>query len=154
MKNKILSVFIILTVALLSCNSRTFYQKTDNFPNQTWNMDSTLVYKVTILDSLQYYNFYINVTNTANYPYQNLYLFFTAQFPDSTAFTDTLNCILCDAHGDWTGKKVGKIMKNRFTLKSKVRFPQTGTYIFSVQQAMREEDLIGINNFGIILRHE
>jgi len=117
-------------------------------------MDTTLVYKVTILDSLQYYNFYINIKNTTEYPYQNLYLFFTTQFPDSTAFTDTLNCILCDAHGHWTGKKNGKIMKNKFIFKSKVRFPQTGTYTFSAQQAMRKYNLIGITNFGITLRYE
>jgi gliding motility-associated lipoprotein GldH len=69
-------------------------------------------------------------------------------------FTDTLNCILSDAFGRWTGKGSGKIKENRFVLKSKVRFPQTGIYIFSAQQAMTDEDLKGIANFGITLQNE
>jgi len=126
----------------------------EHLPNEIWNMDTTFVYKFTIADAAQYYNFYIDVRNTTDYPYQNLYLFFTTQFPDSTIFTDTLNCILSDAHGHWKGKGSGKIRENRFVLKSKVRFPQTGTYIFTAQQAMRDEDLKGIANFGITLQNE
>lgn len=139
---------------LFSCNHNTFYHKADTLPNETWNRDSVLVYQFTISDSLQYYNFYIDVRNTTQYPYQNLYLFFTTQFPDSTVFTDTLNCMLCDAYGRWAGKGSGKIKENRFILKSKVRFPQTGIYLFSAQQAMRVDDLEGITNFGITLQYE
>jgi gliding motility-associated lipoprotein GldH len=145
---------MLFTMILVSCNYNTFYQKSDILPNEIWNMDSTLVYEFTIVDSLQYYNFYVDVRNTTTYPYQNLYLFFTTQFPDSTVFTDTLNCILCDPYGRWTGKGSGRIKENRFVLKPKVRFPQTGTYIFSTQQAMRDNDLNGIINFGITLQYE
>jgi gliding motility-associated lipoprotein GldH len=154
MKKNLFFLFIILTVTAISCHRSPFYQKNDSMPNETWNIDSTLVYEFTILDSLQYYNFYIDVRNTTSYPYQNLYLFFTTQFPDSTMFTDTLNCILSDAFGRWTGKGTGKLKENRFVLKSKVRFPQTGTYIFTAQQAMREDNLTGITNFGITLLYE
>ncbi|MCL2291288.1 MAG: gliding motility lipoprotein GldH [Bacteroidetes bacterium] len=145
---------LVLFCLFISCKQKTFYQKMDHLPNETWNIDTTLTYEFTISDSLQYYNFYIDVRNTTDYPYQNLYLFFTTQFPDSTMFTDTLNCILSDAHGRWTGRGSGKIKQNRFVLKPKVRFPQTGTYIFSAQQAMRTDDLKGIANFGITLQNE
>jgi gliding motility-associated lipoprotein GldH len=117
-------------------------------------MDSTLVYNFTITDSLQFYNFFIDVRNTTDYPYQNLYLFFTTSFPDGTTFTDTLNCMLCDAYGRWTGKGSGRIKENRFIFKPKVRFQQKGDYLFSVQQAMREIDLIGITDLGITLQYE
>jgi gliding motility-associated lipoprotein GldH len=147
-------LLILFIGTAISCNQAPFYQKNDTLPNETWNMDSTLVYEFTILDSLQHYNFYIYLRNNTSYSYQNLYLFFTTQFPDSTVFTDTLNAILCDAHGRWAGKGTGKIKENRFLLKPKVRFPQKGTYIFSAQQAMREENLIGITNFGITLQYE
>jgi len=149
-----LMLFTILLCLFVSCNHKTFYQKTDTLPNEIWNSDTVLVYEFTISDSLQYYNFYIDVRNTTVYPYQNLYLFFTTQFPDNTMFTDTLNCILSDAYGRWTGKGSGRIKENRFVLKSKVRFPQTGTYVFLAQQAMRDDDLKGIANFGITLQHE
>jgi len=117
-------------------------------------MDSAFVYQFTITDSLQYYKFYIDVRNTTVYPYQNLYLFFTTQFPDSTVYTDTLNCLLSDAYGRWTGKGSGRIKDNRFLFKPKVRFQQKGNYIFTVQQAMREDNLKGITDFGITLLYE
>ena len=145
---------LLLVCALFSCNHNTFYHKTDVFPNETWNANTTLNYEFSILDSLQFYNIYVDVRNNTDYPYQNLYLFFTTQFPDNSRFTDTLNCILCDAYGRWTGKGSGRIKENRFTLKSKVRFQQKGDYIFSVQQAMREDDLKGITDFGITLQNE
>jgi gliding motility-associated lipoprotein GldH len=44
--------------------------------------------------------------------------------------------------------------ENQFPFKSKVRFPQTGNYIFTVQQAMRDDDLMGISDFGITLQYE
>jgi len=151
---KLTAMIVFLLCFLGSCNYKTFYHKIDALPNETWNLDSALAYEFTILDSLQFYYFYIDVRNTTAYPYQNLYLFFTTQFPDSTIFTDTLNCILSDAYGRWTGKGSGRIKENRFILKSKVRFPITGTYTFSAQQAMRDDDLKGIANFGITLQHE
>ena len=150
---KSLTIFTLLCL-LVSCNNTTAYQKMDQLPNETWNIDNRLVYEFDVLDASTYYNFFIDVRNTTDYPYQNLYLFFTTQFPDSTVFTDTLNCILSDAYGRWTGSGSGRIKQNRFVLKSKVRFPQTGTYLFLAQQAMRDDDLKGVANFGITLQYE
>jgi gliding motility-associated lipoprotein GldH len=153
-KSFLLFTLILTACFLFSCKHNTFYQKIDDLPNEIWNIDNLLVYEFTIIDSLQYYNFYVDVRNSIEYPFQNLFLFFQTQFPDSTVFTDTLNCILCDPYGRWKGKGSGRIKENRFILKSKVRFPQKGTYIFSAQQAMREENLNGIINFGITLQYE
>ena len=154
LKKLIFFYFILLAIVAISCNSKTFYQKNDHLPNEIWNVDHVLVYEFDILDSLQFYNFYIDVRNTTDFPYQNLYLFFTTQFPDGEIATDTLNCILSDPYGRWTGKGSGRIRENRFILKSKVRFPLTGTYTFSAQQATRDDDLTGIANFGITLQYE
>jgi gliding motility-associated lipoprotein GldH len=152
-KNFLFVSIILIAGLVVACKPKIFYQETDQLSNGIWNVDTTLVYEFKISDSLQYYNFYIDVRNTPDYPYQNLYLFFTTQCPDSTQFTDTLNCILCDAYGRWKGKGSGRIKANNFLLKSKVRFPQKGTYIFSAQQAMRDENLNGIINFGITLQY-
>ena len=146
-------MFVILFL-FVACKQNIFYQKTDILPNEAWDMNNTLVYEFEILDSLQYYIFYIDVRNTTDYPYQNLHLFFTTQFPDGEMFTDTLTGIVSDAYGRWTGKGSGKIRENRFVLRQKVRFQQKGTYLFSAQQAMRDSVLKGITDFGITLQYE
>ena len=145
---------LLFCLLLFACNQTTFYQKSDVLPNESWNMNNTLVYKFEISDSLQYYNFFIDVRNTTNYPYQNLYLFFTTQFPNGELFTDTLNGTISDAYGRWSGRGTGRIRENRFVLKSKVRFQQKGVYVFSAQQAMRDSVLKGISDFGITLQYE
>ena len=154
LKNLFFLLMILVAGSVVSCNHNTFYHKTVELSNEIWNMDSTLTYQFTIQDSLQFYSFYIDVRNTTNYPYQNLYLFFTTQFPDSTVYVDTLNCILSDAYGRWKGTGSGRIKDNRFVLKSKVRFVQKGDYVFSARQAMRETNLKGITDFGITLKYE
>lgn len=153
-KNFMLVSFLIFALFFVACTHKTYYQKLNPIRNEIWNKDTLFVYEFNVEDSSKYYNFYINVRNTTDYAYQNLYLFFTSQFPDSTIFTDTLNCILFDPYGRWTGKGSGRIKENRFIFKSKVRFPQTGNYIFTAQQAMRDENLTGITDFGITLQYE
>ena len=148
------SVSALLLFCFSACNQNVFYQKSDALPNEEWDMNNKLVYEFTISDSLQYYSFCIDVRNTTDYPYQNLHLFFTTQLPDGEIFTDTLNGMVSDAYGRWTGKGSGKIRENRFVLKPKVRFNQKGSYIFLAQHAMRDTVLKGIANFGITLQYE
>ena len=144
----------ILLFCFSACNHKTFYHKTYTLPNEVWDIENKLVYEFEIIDSLQYYNFYIDVRNTSDYPYQLLHLFFTTQFPDGEKFTDTLSGRICDAYGRWTGKGSGRIRENRFVLKSKVRFQQKGAYVFTAQQAARDSVLKGIADFGITLQYE
>ena len=77
------------------------------------------------------------------------YIFFTTEFPNGYVATDTLGCILSDPFGKWKGKGNGRIKDNRFLFKPKVCFHQKGIYRFTVQQAMRDDNLKGIANFGI-----
>lgn len=138
---------------LTSCNNHIFYEKIDTIKDETWNVNQKLVYEFEITDSTQYYNIYINVRNTTDYPYQNLYIFLTNQFPSGLQMVDTLGSILCDPFGKWYGKGSGRIKDNKFLLRKQVRFQQKGIYKFTAQQAMREENLHGIANFGITFEH-
>lgn len=149
-----ISILIFLFYLIVSCQSKTFYQKIDNLPSAAWNMDSILSFEFEITDSLQYYDFYIDIRNTTDYPYRNGCFFFTTIFPDSTFAKDTLTGIFSDAYGKWTGKGSGRIKENRFLLKKQVRFAQKGIYQFKAQQAMRDTVLKGITDFGMVLIYE
>jgi gliding motility-associated lipoprotein GldH len=149
MIKKILFFLIVFIVTFTSCKNDVFYEKIDTIKNETWNVNQKLVYEFEITDSLQYYNIFLNVRNSTDYPYQNFYIFLTNQFPSGLQMVDTLGSILCDPFGKWYGKGSGRIKDNKFLLKKQVRFQQKGKYIFTVQQGMREENLRGIANFGI-----
>ncbi|MCQ2286951.1 MAG: gliding motility lipoprotein GldH [Bacteroidales bacterium] len=147
--NKFSFLFLLLVLLGLSSCKNAFYEKMDSLPDEVWNIDTVLSYEVEITDSLQYYNFYVNIRNTTDFETQNFYIFLTTTFPDGFSARDTLGCVMCDPHGRWTGKGNGRIRENKFLLKPKVRFADKGVYRFDVQQAMRSDNVKGIADFGI-----
>jgi gliding motility-associated lipoprotein GldH len=153
MKLKPFYLFLIAVVPFFfaSCNGKVFYEKIDHIDNEIWNVDSALHYEMEITDSLQYYNLYINVRNTVAFETQYFYVFLTSEFPNGYIGQDTLGCVLCDPYGKWTGKGVGRLKENHFLFKPKVRFAQKGIYKFTVRQAMREDNVKGISDFGMSL---
>jgi len=153
MKSKFFFTSLTLILLYPSCGKKIFYQKNDTITNEVWNIDSLLHYQFEIFDSIQFYNFYVDVRNTVDYPFQDFHIFFTTTFPNGFLATDTLSCILSDPFGKWKGKGSGRIKENRFLFKPKVRFQQKGIYHFAVQQAMREDNLKGIASFGITVEY-
>jgi gliding motility-associated lipoprotein GldH len=76
-------------------------------------------------------------------------LFLNIEFPDGTTLRDTIECILAQRNGQWSGKGFGKIRSNSFLFRTNVWFPQPGNYVFRMEQAMRTELLEGIADIGL-----
>jgi gliding motility-associated lipoprotein GldH len=145
-------LFFLLTATLLcSCGPKRFYEEISPVDKKGWHQDSLLTFRIDITDSTQYYDFYLFVRNTNDYAMQNFYVFFTTEFPNGFKSQDTLGFVLCDKYGNWKGKGHGYLKEQQFLFKPNVRFAHCGTYTFTVQQAMREEKLKGISDFGIAL---
>jgi len=62
---------------------------------------------------------------------------------------DTIECLLADDSGKWLGKERGKMVDNRILFRRGIRFKLSGNYSFEFEQAMRDTDLNGIEDFGI-----
>ncbi len=145
----IISCFALLLFA--GCNFKTYYAEVKQLPDEKWAVDKPLYYKMTIEDSMQYYNMYILLRNTTDFETQNLYVFMKTRYPDGHTEQDTLGFILCDKFGNWTGKGNGRLKDNKFLFQPKVRFPYNGEYVFTVTQGMRTDVVEGIESFGIKL---
>ncbi len=142
---------LALMLSLCSCNFNVKYQSNNDIENDSWNISNVLTHNVEITDSMEVYNMFISVRNTVDYKYENLFMFVTTKFPNGKMAKDTLECILADKMGKWYGKGNGKYKDSKILFMPKVRFPQNGKYVIEIQQAMREEPLVGISNIGIIL---
>lgn len=140
---------LIILILLTSCDPKRVYENYLPTDKNLWNRYDIKKFDVQIKDTTIFYDFYINIRNTTDYPYSNMFIFFNTQFPDGQLFRDTLECQLADLQGRWLGKGIGKIKDNRIRFKSMVRFPRSGTYLFSVEQAMRVVDLQGITDIGL-----
>ena len=78
------------------------------------------------------------------------YLFPQLDDPLGGAYArDTIECILADNSGKWLGEGSGDIWDNQILFKKGVRFRKTGTYRFTLEQAMRVENLPLIMDVGM-----
>ena len=150
MKNRnIIFGIVLLLGTLLSCDNNRIFEENISIPNKEWTVDYKPTFDFEIQDTTLFYNFYINLRNNTDYPYSNLYLFVNSHLPDGSMATDTLEVYLADREGKWLGKGLGKIKESRFFLKQNLVFPHKGEYSIEIEQAMRTEKLIGIEDIGI-----
>jgi gliding motility-associated lipoprotein GldH len=145
-----LFIMVFTFVATLSgCNENILFEENQSVNTRGWHVNDTLFFTYNLSDTTALHDLYINVRNSADYPYSNLYIFFETYFPDGRVYRDTVEMILADRFGQWTGSGFGSIKSNSFHFRRDVWFPLAGEYQFAIQHAMREESLRGISDMGI-----
>lgn len=136
---------------LYSCSKPAITQK--EFPiGESWHKDSILTFSFEQKASVKAYDIFLTIKNNDDYKWSNLFLFCDIYFPNKTEhIRDTLEFILADNKGEWTGKGTLEYT-SKFPFRKNVKFPQTGVYKISIQQAMRCSDndniINGISNVG------
>ncbi len=136
-------------IVIVSCADHVVFHNTKPVDAEAWHMEDTVRFEVPIDDTLSLHELYLDVRNTTDYAYSNLFLFMDIEFPDGRVLRDTLECILAARDGSWTGKGFGRIKSNRFLFRDDAWFPDKGVYAFKVSQGMRYEKLSGISDIGI-----
>lgn len=145
------TLILVATAALLlfSCNSRVYYTNEIDVDEQGWNKDDALQFDVAVDDTLQMFDFYIDIRNTARYSYANTFLFINTTFPDGSVAYDTLECPLADLQGHWYGRRTGRFIDSRFVFRRHVIFPHSGHYHFAVSHGMRDTNVVGLRSVGL-----
>lgn len=142
-------LLVILSLIVVSCSQTAIYDSSVVVENEELNRDSVAVFEVGIADTAQLYNIAINIRNTTEYRFQNIYIFADIIAPNGAVQRDTVECFLADNAGRWLGKGHGALRDNRFVYRRGVKFATRGSYTFRLQQAMRVNPLQGIANIGI-----
>lgn len=147
-KLKLLVITAVTSMLIAACSDNYVYNGYVTMPHERWHADSLASFRVPVSDTITFYNLFVNVRNTTDYPYQNLYLFINITAPNGASVRDTFECYLADDHGKWLGKGKGKLRDNRFIYRQNIRFGTEGDYTVTLQQAMRVEQLKGISEVG------
>lgn len=134
-----------------SCGTPPVFEHYKTIETEVWDVDDTVKTSFAIVDTIQTYNFFINLRNNNNYNYSNLYVFVDTEFPNGKKLTDTVECVLAYPDGRWIGNGFGNVYDNRVMYKFRKRFPLIGTYQLKITHAMREEKLDGILDVGFRL---
>ncbi len=142
-------------ISFVACNDPYLvYEENLEIPKGEWIVSEKARIEVPVEDTVSQHNFLINVRNTEEYPYRNLYVFVKTTFPNGKTSRDTVGIVLADATGKWLGSGSGYLRSSRYPTNAIMysynkRFPMSGKYIFEIQHAMRVDTLYGIRNIGL-----
>ena len=139
-------LLFFLVVGFVSCQNENKKEVYHSFNNNTWNTDSIVSFELDNIDTTSSHDLYLMVRHTTNFKFQNLFLF--TNFENQQ---DTLELFLSEKSGRWLGKGFGEIKELKIRIKENVNFKENQDQIFSVEQAMRYEDLEKIINLTEIV---
>lgn len=133
--NKLLALFLT-AISLLSCESDTVFSETRAMDGQ-WGADEVVDFKLPQLDSLKKYDLFVNIRNTNEYKFNNLFLIVSMNFPHGKIVTDTIEYRMANPDGSWMGQGIGNVKENKLWYKQNVPFLEEGNYTIDIAQAMR-----------------
>jgi len=149
MRKHILFIIAMSALAFASCDRNKVYEEYVEIDDYVWNSAKPLSFEFEISDTTALHDIYVNVRHANQYPYSNLWLFINSWAPSGQKAVDTIQCVLADEHGKWTGSGLGDIWDKQILWKKNVRFATAGKYHVEYNQAMRTENLVGIMDMGL-----
>ena len=139
-------LLIFLVIGFVSCQNDNKKEVYHSFKNNTWKTDSIVSFEFDNIDTTSSHDLYLMIRHTTNFKFQNLFLF--TNFENQQ---DTLELFLSEKSGRWLGKGFGEIKELKVRVKENVNFKENQDQIFSIEQAMRYEDLEKIINLTEIV---
>jgi len=136
---------------LMACDRQVVFENNVAIAPTGWSQDAPVQFEWDITDTVSLHNFYVSIRNGEGYPYSNIFLFVSMEFPNGKLSVDTIDCPLADRDGHWLGSGLGDLYDNRIIFKERKKFPMAGHYRISIQQAMVEKDLPEIYDVGFRL---
>jgi gliding motility-associated lipoprotein GldH len=116
---------------------------------KAWSWEETARFEVDIVDTSARYNLFIGLRHEANYGYMNCWLRIRTILPSGDTTTNRLDIRLAEPDGTWLGQCAVDLCTQRELIGDRRRFPEPGTYVFELEQDMRENPLPGIRDVGI-----
>ena len=151
-----LLVLACLTIVFVACNDNSVFFEYQSLANQKWKNKEPVVFDFKISDTISKNNLFINIRNTNEYSFSNLYIISELYFPNGKKMIDTLHYQMADDKGRFLGKGFSEIKENKLFYKQGIQFPNSGNHQLAIYQAMRRngeengiENLEGILDVGL-----
>ncbi|AXT51804.1 gliding motility lipoprotein GldH [Aquimarina sp. BL5] len=137
---------LFLLISIVSCDDTRVFDEYKTV-SDSWEKDEKISFALPELDSLQGYNLFINVRNTNDYKFSNLFLISEMEFPNGKIVTDTLEYEMAKPNGEWLGVGFTDLKESKLWYKENVNFAEKGVYKVVLQHAMRKNgETLGINS--------
>ena len=150
--------FKVLTLALFvallsSCDDKRVFEDNRDFAAKAWYIDSVQTFQFEVKEIDKPYNLLINIRNSENYPYYNLFQkYYLSDSSGQELKSQQTELILMDPKtGKPLGKGLGDIYSHQFELLGNFTFPHKGKYTIKLKQYMRQDPLPEIYSVGFRL---
>ena len=161
-KSKYWILYVVLVLSIVSCDSNRVFDEYQSVSGQ-WDKDNIIEFKLTPPDTTNTYNLYVNLRNTEDYKYSNLFLIVELNYPNGKALKDTLEYEMANPDGTFLGTGFTDVKENKLWFKGHEEpfiFDEKGEYSINIQHAMREngsingiDKLEGITDVGFRIEH-
>lgn len=146
-------VFIGVITLFQACDDSRYFEESKPLEDQSWGINEKIGFEFDVEDTVNTYDFFINLRNGSDYPYANIWVFVDYTYPNSSTFTDTIECPLATPDGRWIGSGIGDIIDNKILFKKNARFPLAGHYNINFRHGMRDEEVPQIMDVGLRISH-
>lgn len=130
-------VFFLVSMAFFSCEPNHVVFNQTKALDGFWDEKEILEFALPELDSLKKYDLFLNIRNTNDFKYNNIFLIVSMNFPHGKTVTDTLEYRMANPDGSWMGYGIGNIKENKLWYKESVQFFEEGNYKIDISHAMR-----------------
>lgn len=146
MQSRVVVVSFLMSLFLMACDGDSVYDEYQSVPNN-WNKNKVISFDIKVPDSTKPYNLFVNLRNTGDYKYSNLFLIVEMNFPKGKVIRDTLEYRMAKPSGELLGTGLSSVKENKLWYKEAVVFNEGGEYKVNIQHAMRVNgDVNGIVN--------
>ncbi len=132
---------LLVMVLFFSCDSNTVVSESKSL-SEIWNKNEKIEFTMPQLDTLKRYNLFVNLRNTNDYRFNNIFLIVSMEFPHGKTITDTLEYKMANPDGTWLGTGIGNIKENKLWYKENISFLENGDYKIRINHAVRNNGTI------------
>jgi gliding motility-associated lipoprotein GldH len=165
--NRLLVFFCLpllsLSLWLHSCTTIDLYEKVEPVPGHQWRSSYKPQFTFEIKDTTVPYQAFVILRHNNKYRYNNIWINLLAKAPADTLRKLSLEMPLANKEG-WLGTGMDDVFEHRVRIGGEIEklgfvrmgpdgfyFSKPGTYIFMLEQIMRDDPLPDVMNVGLRL---
>lgn len=139
-----------IVAALSGCAGKnTITDQNVEISGHNWTYTSRIKFAFKIDDEKAAYNLYMNLRVTADYKYSNIFVLISQSGPGIKNASKRYEMRLANKDGEWLGKGSGNLYSYQEPFLVNHKFPAKGTYIFVIEQNMRDNPLKEVSDVGL-----
>lgn len=144
------SVLIFCCLFFGSCTTVDVFEKNITIPKHEWRSSFIPEIRFEIRDTLSRYNIFTVIRHADAYRYKNIWVNLYMKMPADTLLKQRLDLRLATDDKGWLGSGMDDIFEHRILVTQQpVLLKRAGTYLFRLENIMREDPLEHVLNVGI-----